>query len=116
MINGRLEAFFETGTEGIIWSLVEPNKGYEGLHCLKNGDYLKVYKENTEEVIWEGTVLLEYERRYRSYPLNPQYGQQEIFGCWVHGFQENLAPEVWSKMFFDGCQASMVVQKDIEKN
>lgn len=107
MIKGQLEAYYETGTEGIIWSLVEPDKGYEGLNCLKNGDYLIVYQKNSQVIRWEGTVDLEYVRRNRPLPFNPQYSQQEIFGWWVHGFQNSLDPEVWSKMFFEECNAAL---------
>lgn len=113
MIKGQLEPFFETGTEGIIWSIEEPGKGYEGLHCLKNGDFLKVYKKDTEEVLWEGMIDLEYKRCYQPYPLNPQYGQQAIFGYWIRGLQKSLDPEVWAKMFFDNLKAEFIRKEDL---
>lgn len=108
VITGKLDPFFETGTEGVIWSFYEDGKnGYDGLNSLKNGDALKVYSSD-DSILWEGIVNLEYKRRYRQYPLNPQYGQQEIFGYWVHGFQENLEPEVWGKMFLDTLKAELI--------
>jgi hypothetical protein len=101
IINGKLEPFFETGTEGILWSLYDDkNNGYNSLHVIKNGDFLEVINENNE-LYWSGLIMLEYKRRFTSYPNNPKYGQQEIFGYWVHGFQEKIEPEYWSKMFFD---------------
>ncbi len=111
MIKGELEAFWETGTEGVIWSLYdEHNKGYESLNCLKDGDYLEVYNDDGS-ILWEGEVKLEYKRRYRPFPLNPKYGQQEVFGMWVHGFQEDLDPEIWAKMFFDKKKAILKPKK-----
>lgn len=115
MIKGELEAFFETGTEGVIWSLYdERNLGYESLVCLKNGDYLEVYNDDGS-IFWKGDVNLEYKRRYRPYPMNPQYGQQEVFGMWVHGFQEDADPEIWAKMFFDKKKASVKVKDKEQK-
>jgi hypothetical protein len=98
-ISGVLEAFFETGTEGVIWSLYEDNKqGYDGLHPLKNGDHLRILGEN-DAVIWEGLIDLEYETGYRSFPNNPEYGQQECWGFWVHGNQRGFAISDWGELF-----------------
>lgn len=59
VIYGALEPFAETGTEGVIWSLHEYGRaGYEGLHCLKNGDKLTVYSAVYDgDVDWEGELL-----------------------------------------------------------
>lgn len=102
MIKGKLEPFAETGTEGVIWSLEDnQGRGYDSLHCLDYGDFLRVFDpEDENKVIWEGRIDFEWERRYRTYPLNPQYGQQEIFGVWVHGFQFDVEPEDWGTWFF----------------
>lgn len=102
-ISGVLIPFFETGTEGILWALEEhpPKGGYEGLHILKDGDYLTVFGDSGE-IIWEGTIKLEYKTGYRPYPLNPKYGQQAVFGCWIHGNQEGMDLEEWASMFFAG--------------
>ena len=106
-ISGVLDAFFETGTEGVIWSLYDDkNNGYDSLHCLENGDYLKVFSESGE-IEWEGIVDLEYKRNYRSFPNNPDYGQQEVFGFWVHGLQSDLNPEMWANLFFNKFKAEL---------
>lgn len=107
VIYGALEAYFETGTEGVIWSVYEDgDKGYDGLHCLKNGDNLKVFNKDGS-FLWEGIINLNYKTRYRSYPLNPEYGQQEVLGYWVHGLQVDVEPEAWGKMFFDRQHAEL---------
>lgn len=104
-VSGILDPFFETGTEGVIWSIYDPRcalgEPYEGLHDLKNGDHLTVYERDGITVRWKGTIKLEYKRNWRPYPMNPQYGQQEVLGFWVHGLQEDLSPEDWARMFFD---------------
>lgn len=103
LVSGVLEPFFETGTEGVVWSVYDPRKrGYEGLNQLQNGDHLTVYEPDGVTIRWKGVVRLEYKRNYRPYPMNPKYGQQEVLGYWVHGLQRTLEPEAWARMFFDG--------------
>lgn len=110
-VKGALEAFFETGTEGVIWSLFEDEKeGYEGLHCLNDGDILSVWGKDGK-ILWQGAVELEWKRRYRPYPSNPKYGQQEIFGMWVRGFQKGLTPTKWAKMFFEKNRAELIPKR-----
>lgn len=104
-VTGTLDPFFETGTEGVIWSLVVAGMpGYDGLFSLHDGDELVIYNA-TGQAQWRGQVKLEYERRWRPYPTNPKHGQQEVLGFWVHGFQATLDPEVWAKAFFDRAPA-----------
>ena len=110
MVKGNLEAFFETGTEGVIWSLYDDTKeGYEGLNCLDQGDYLTIFDpEDKNKVVWEGNIDLEYERNYHPYPLNPQYGQQAIGGLWVHGIQRDVEPDTWGKWFYKQYPAEVI--------
>jgi hypothetical protein len=109
-IKGKLEPFFETGTEGIIWSVYEDGReGYDGLNCLADGDYLTVFDPaDPTKVIWEGTIDFEWERNYRQYPMNPQYGQQEVGGFWVHGLQSDVTPAEWGHWFFKAYPAEMI--------
>jgi len=112
MITGKLSAYAETGTEGVLWSLFdEYNQGYDSLHTLQDGDKLKIYSDKTKtKIVFDGVVSFEYERLYKPYPLNPEYGQQvePIYGCFVHGFQSNVEPHDWSKWFFDGLFAELI--------
>ncbi len=110
IIEGKLEPFFETGTEGIIWSVYEDGKfGYEGLNCLDYGDYLRIYDSYKKEtILWEGNINYDWEINYRPYPMNPKYGQQEVLGYWVHGIQKEVEPETWGKWFFNGLTAQLI--------
>jgi hypothetical protein len=101
-IKGKCDPFFETGTEGVIWSVYEDGKeGYDGLQCLDEGDYLTIFDPaKPKEVVWEGNIDLEYERNYHPFPMNPEYGQQAIMGMWVHGIQRDVEPDDWGTWFF----------------
>jgi len=101
-IKGKLEPFFETGTEGVIWSVYEDGKeGYDALQCLDEGDYLTIFDPaDLTKIVWEGNIDLEYERNYHPFPMNPQYGQQAIMGMWVHGIQRDVEPDDWGTWFF----------------
>lgn len=110
LVDGKLEPFFETGTEGVIWSVYEDNKlGYEGLHPLEYGDYLRIYSDyKRDNILWQGNIYFDWETNWRPYPMNPKYGQQEVLGYWVHGIQKDLEPKVWGKWFFDQLPAQLV--------
>lgn len=118
MIKGKLEAFFETGTEGVIWSIYEDGKqGYDGLHPLNNGDYLTIFHSSKPyTIVWEGTVDLEYETNYRPYPTNPEYGQQAVLGRWVHGVQRDVVPEDWAMWFMGKYKAECIKSSFSEIN
>jgi hypothetical protein len=110
IIKGTLDPFAETGTEGIIWSLIDETKsGYDGLFILDNGDYLVVLDpEDSSKIVWEGHIDLEYDRNLTPYPMNPQYSQQAIQGCWVHGIQTDVDPDDWGTWFFKQYPAKLV--------
>lgn len=57
-VYGALEPFFETGTEGVLWSVAEYGvEGYDQLHCLEKGDLLTVFSTVTDgDIEWEGTL------------------------------------------------------------
>ena len=106
-IHGRLYAYFETGTEGVVWSIIEDGKdGYDALNCLEAGDKLIVF-EDDGKAIWDGVVNLEYELHRQPHEYNPSYLQQTTLGYWVRGLQTDVNPEFWGKMFFDAKKAVM---------
>jgi hypothetical protein len=107
-IVGVLDAFFETGTEGVVWSIVDNDKtGYEALSRIKDGDYLFV-EDMAGNIEWEGKILLDWKSRMRPYPTNPESGQQEVLGYWVHGLQVGVEPERWAKWFFESRPAVVI--------
>lgn len=110
IVEGRLEAFYETGTEGVIWSVFEEGKkSHDGLNILEYGDYLRIYDSpKKEQLIWEGNIFYDWETNWRPYPLNPRYGQQEVLGYWVHGIQEGVYPETWGRWFFASLPAQLI--------
>lgn len=118
VIDGVLDAFFETGTEGVIWSVYDESRNdengyrsYDGLHCLEKGDILTVFNDKArKDVLWRGTVDLEFKTNWHSYnnPHYPDAGQQAVLGFWVNGLQRGMAPEDWAKMFFDEKPARLV--------
>jgi hypothetical protein len=112
ILKGTLEAFWETGTEGVLWSFHEDGKpGYDGLHVLEKGDLLRVFNDaSRQDVVFEGAIDLEYENRKRPFPYNPKYSQQEIFGYWIHGLQQDHDPEAWAKMFFEEKPAELILR------
>jgi hypothetical protein len=100
-IQGRLEAFFETGTEGVIWSLEDRIlPGYDGLFPLHKGDHLTIFDDAGNE-LWQGAIKFEYKRNWQEFPMNPGHGQQAVRNHWVHGLQTDVEPDTWANWFFD---------------
>jgi len=91
----------ETGTEGGYWAFAEKKYkyvspegyegwAYEGLHILKDGDYLKIFSlGNPTVVVWEGTISL--------IPYPPF--TESAFGFWIHADQEDIDRETWAAYF-----------------
>jgi len=106
-VRGRLEAYFETGTEGVYWSLVDPGRpGYDGLWTLRNGDQLRII-DTTDETLWSGEIQFEYTTNWQPYPMNPEHGQQAVQGFWVHGLQEDFDPDRWATLFLQSYRAEL---------
>ena len=103
-VEGRGEAYWETGTEGVLWAVVVDEKpGYDGLYILKDGDRLTVFdRDNQAKVLWSGVVDLEYESNKQHATYNPNYVAQAVFNHWVHGLQRDLDAETWAQYFFSG--------------
>jgi hypothetical protein len=102
-IRGLGQAFWETGTEGVFWSVQDAKHptGYDGLFILENGDHLTIFdKDDMAKTLWRGEITLEYE----SHRETNEYGYcgQAISGCWVHGLQRTRDVEQWATYFFCG--------------
>jgi hypothetical protein len=113
---GTLEPYFETGTEGIVWSLHTSGvPGYDGLNCLKKGDDLLVYNPDGT-ALWAGEIDLEYQRCHQPFPMNPQYGKQAINNMWVNGIQADVDPETWFGWFQSGLPAVAWISSRLPDN
>ena len=96
---GTLDAFWETGTEGIIWSFNDNNEtGWAALNILVDGDYIFV-EDGNGNIEWEGVVSLDYDLRKRA-RMSGAF-QQEVCDYWVHGLQRGVDPETWAGWFLN---------------
>lgn len=101
-LNGLAYAYWETGTEGVLWSVVEnfENEGWsrDDLHILKNGDHLILRDRETGEVVFDGVVNLSRDLCKVTGPNGVE--GQGLDGFWVHGVQaDGCTPEEWSRWF-----------------
>lgn len=97
---GVLVPYFETGTEGIIWSVYEDGKsGYDGLNILQPLDHLTIYNPGGK-VIFQDKIFPDCKAGWAEYPLNPGHGQPCALGCWIHWTQIGWQPDEWAKLFF----------------
>ncbi len=96
---GTISWFFETGCEGTCWIFeIDGKKGYDALHFLDKGDWLKIYGTNGSAV-FEGKINPDYKAGWKPYPQNPKQGQPCAFGLWIHWTQKGWEPEQWAELF-----------------
>ncbi len=120
-IYGILDAFFETGTEGVLWALQDekhistdakgnPAWSYDGLNILKNGDLLTVFADNKRDVVlWRGVINLDpnTNRQQFEFVTGMTFTAQTYDGFYVHGLQSNVDLKMWTRFFFDGRPAML---------
>ena len=98
--HGELEAYFETGTEGVMWSLVEDGKtGYDALVIIEPGDRLTVYGEDGRTPLFDGIVRPDHEIGYRPHFEGAGHGQPCALGLWIHWTQKGWQPDDWARLF-----------------
>lgn len=108
VFKGAIFAFFETGTEGLLWALQQDGVcGYEGLICLGEGDLVSIHSPEGE-ILFEGVIKQDYQTgaipRYEGDPCS----QVTALGYWVHWSQEGWAPDSWAKLFVDECNRGTI--------
>jgi hypothetical protein len=98
-IEGTLEDFSETGTEGVWWALVDDeNSGYDNLHIIEPGDHLTILDQLGRK-LWSGVIRYDRKAGWHRYPLNPKYGQPCALGYWIHWTQKGFKPDDWARFF-----------------
>ena len=98
-IHGLLDGFFETGTEGVVWSVLnDDDRGYDALNIVEEGDHLAIFDQLGNKV-WAGKIRCDRKAGWRRYPLNPKYGQPCALGYWVHWTQRGFKPDDWARYF-----------------
>lgn len=105
---GTLRCFFETGTEGIMWSMWEDNKeGYGGMIILEAGDYLTVYWKNNA-VLFQGKIIPDFLAGWQRYYRGSRNGQPTALWAWVCWTQKGWMPNLWALLFYEGYRAEVI--------
>lgn len=96
---GKLVAFWETGTDGVIWCMQEDNKGgYDGLKVLNLGDYVTIFNASRTDTVWQGYISLEYDSNICA--NDTLRGRCQVVNGWtVNGIQEGVSPNDWLYWF-----------------
>jgi hypothetical protein len=99
VVYGFLEDFFETGTEGTIWSVLnDDERGYDALHPIDAGDYLTIQDQRGRK-LWSGKIRCDRKSGWQRFPENPKYGQPLALGRWIHWTQRGFKPDDWASYF-----------------
>ena len=113
VVHGILDPYFETGTEGVCWSVYEDGKtGYEGLHQMGGGEHLRVIGPDGK-IIFEGFIEPDPKKGWTEYPGRPGegLGQPVALGMWIHWTQAGWEPDAWAQLFLDHHRAVLTYNK-----
>lgn len=106
----KLEAFFETGTEGVHWSVYDPTKkGYEGLIPLNEGDKLIIPD------VWEGIIQKDREESRAWYHWAGPYARKnqwkEMYLHFTKGYEEPWLAEATEEEIKETCKSMFSQQQ-----
>lgn len=72
---------------------------YEGLHILKDGDFLQIFSpDDLSCVVWQGVISLIHYGSFTEHAL----------GCWIHADQRGTPRETWAEWFFKEYPAKLI--------
>jgi hypothetical protein len=98
-IEGELVDYFETGTEGVVWTIDDERRhGREALETICEGDHLTI-EDQLGIVLWKGVIRCDKKTGWQRYRMNPEYGQQIALGHWVHWVHKGCKPDDWARFF-----------------
>jgi|AntRauTorckE6833_2_1112554.scaffolds.fasta_scaffold31933_1 hypothetical protein len=102
-------AYFETGTEGVYWAIIEDNKsGYDALHLIEEGDVLTIFNKDGQ-VIFSDKIFKDTETGKRARGFGSEIEQQTALGLWIHWVQKGWTPDDWATLFLtEEARASLV--------
>ena len=107
---GAAFAFFETGTEGLLWAVQNPSRpGYDGLVLIEPGDIVTI-KNAQGEVLFEGTI--NPDRATGAIPRyeGDQFKQPTALGYWIHWTQQGWTPDAWAELFLCESNTATVIR------
>lgn len=98
---GVLDYWFETGTEGLVWVLIEDGKdehSYDAMKFPEAGDHLKVWGEKGK-VIFDGVIEPDFQAGMTMSRVYPEHKQPSALGFWIHWTQRGWKPDKWARLF-----------------
>lgn len=96
---GVVDAWHETGTEGVCWIFQENGKKEPyAFHVIREGDRLTIYNEDGSTA-FEGEIIPDYKAGWKHYPRSRKRGQPCALGYWIHWTQKGWKPDDWARLF-----------------
>jgi len=112
---GELFPWFETGTEGLVWSLQQDGKeGYDGLVPLRQGDQLTVTAPDGS-TLFDGVLECDRKTGWTPRWKGASHGQPVAQGYWVHWTQAGWSPDDWAEIFICRKNRGVVVRNPQER-
>lgn len=109
---GKLFAWFETGTEGLVWAIQEDGKeGYDGLVPIRPGDLLTITAPDGRK-LFEAEINCDYKTGWQPRWEGAEHGQPVAKGYWIHWTQHGWSPDDWAELFLDEKNRGTLTRKE----